>query len=54
MKMRGGLGEMERQTVDGMSDEQPRGGGVPPAHSFGQEALPGIMTVADWGYTKYL
>ena len=50
MTLRGGLGEMECQSVDGHS----RGGGVPPAHSFVQEALPGIMTVADWGYTKYL
>ena len=31
MITRGGLGETERQTVDGMSDEQPQGGGVPPA-----------------------
>ena len=50
MTMRGGLGETECQTVHGMSDEQhpggARGGGVPPAHSFGLKALPGSMNDA--------
>ena len=47
MKMLGGESEVERQTVDGMSDEQIRCGGEPPVHSSGPEALPETMSDAN-------
>ena len=54
----GGLGESERQTVDSMSNEQPRratrGGGVPLARTFGQVALPVSINCANWRYITSL